>query len=56
MSKTISFTVDKECKGARRYKEVAPEGQEIIGTVYIKRSSDLTQSDVLRVTIEAPGK
>lgn len=54
MKKVISLTVDKECGGARRYREQAEKGAETIGTLYVKRSSGLTKADAIRVTIETP--
>lgn len=36
--KVSTFNFDRETKGAVRYKEDAPDGQEIIGQLYVRKS------------------
>ena len=35
---TLTFKFDRETKGAVRYKEDAPDGKELIGQLYVRKS------------------
>lgn len=55
----ISFKMEKETKGAVRYQEQSEDGQELIGTLYVRKSGLAlhklgAQPDVLKVTVEVP--
>ena len=45
----ITMTVDKECKGSRRYKAIDPDAP--ISNLYLDRSDPSCASDDLVVTI-----
>lgn len=52
---TIAFTIEKECKHSRRYKEVVKNGEDpVIGSLYVSRKHCEGQ-DALKVTVEFPG-
>ena len=48
---TLTFTHKNDTKGTRRFQEVAEEGQEVVGSLYIKKTANVT-ADTLTVTIE----
>lgn len=55
----MSFKMERDTKGAVRYQEQADDGQELIGTLYVRKSGlalhDMgTMPDVLKVTVEVP--
>jgi len=40
MEKIIEFEFEKETKGAIRFKEIVPEGEDrVIGTLYIRKDA-----------------
>jgi hypothetical protein len=49
---TLTFTHLNDTKGTRRFAEVAEEGQEVVGSLYVKKTSDFSKLDTLTVTIE----
>ena len=39
MEKIIEFEFEKETKGAIRFKEIVPEGEDrVVGTLYVRKS------------------
>jgi hypothetical protein len=48
---TLTFTHLNDTKGTRRFAEVADEGQEVVGSLYVKKTSDFSKLDTLTVTI-----
>lgn len=47
---TVTFKHRNDTKGTRRFQEVAEEGAEVIGSLYVKKSANVT-ADTLTVTI-----
>jgi hypothetical protein len=39
MEKVVKLGVEKETKGTFRFKEEAVEGEELFGTVYVKKAA-----------------
>lgn len=52
ITKTVKFTFAKETKGAVQYKEVAEAGDEIIGSLYLRKSAIKGIPKRLTVTVE----
>lgn len=60
MSFQCEFKIEKETKGAVRYQEVAKDGAELIGTLYVRKSGllmhDLGETPAtLIVSVEVGG-
>ena len=50
----LEFKFEKDTKNTYRYQEVAPEGEEKIGTLYVKKSALANKAPAkLTVTVKA---
>jgi len=50
---TLKFTKEKETSGTVRFKEDGDDDKHTVGTLYVKKRSDLSKQENLTVTIEA---
>lgn len=52
-AKTIAMTFERPTKRTFRFKEEAPEGEELVGTLYVKKSVfDGKEPKSIKVSIE----
>jgi hypothetical protein len=52
---TVEFEYEYETKNKYRYNEVADEGKEIIGSLYVSKKSFPDAPDSFSITINLPG-
>lgn len=48
----VNMTLERTTKTTYRFKEDAPEGEELIGTQYVKQTAFAKEPKKVRVTVE----
>jgi hypothetical protein len=53
-SVVVEFAFERDTKNTRRFQEVVADGASpVVGTLYVKNTPGITDSDRIRVTIQA---